>query len=90
MDPKKASEIKEYVKTAKFSEIMEYEQHKKNTAQLTYQTTSKKLCYWSLTPGCLMERVRRIPKTEMKKQKLNREELDRRTMHMCAVYRKKM
>ena len=41
MDPKKASEIKEYVKTAKFSEIMESEQHRKNTDQLTYRTTSK-------------------------------------------------
>ena len=51
IDPNKASEIKEYVKTAKFSGIMESEQHRKNTDQLTYRTISKKLCYWCLTPG---------------------------------------
>ena len=90
MDPKKASEIKEYVKMATFSEIMESKQHKKNTDQLTYQTTSKRLCYWCITPGCLIKRIISIPRTEMKEQKLNREELDQRTMHKCKVYRKKM
>ena len=41
MDPKRAKEIKKYIKTATFSEIMGSKQHRRNTEQLTYQTTSK-------------------------------------------------
>ena len=81
MDPKKASEIKEYVKTATFSEIMGSKQHRRNTEQLTYQTTSKKLCYWCLTASCLAVRTRSLPKNK----NLPRVELDGMTMSMCAV-----
>ena len=65
---------------------MESEQHRKNTDQLTYRTTSKKLCYWCLTPGCLIKRGHSL----LKKQKLNREELDWITIHMCAAYGEKL
>ena len=86
MDPKKASEIKEYVKTATFSEIMGSKQHRRNTEQLTYQTTSKKLCYWCLTASCLVKRGSSLPQYKS----LPRVELDGITISMCAAYREKL
>ena len=46
VDPKKARELKKYIETATFGEIMESTHHKRNTDEMTYQTTSNKLCYW--------------------------------------------
>ena len=89
VDADKASELKEYIRTAKFSEILKSEQHKRNTDKLTYQTTSGRLCYWCLTPSCFIKRINSIPSDGMERKPKNRDDLDWVTMHMCAIYREK-
>ena len=86
VDPEKMRELERYIETATFGEIMGSTQHKENTNRMTYETTTNKVCYWCLTEDCLHERIYH---SSPENSKLPRDELDRKTMSRCAVYRKK-
>ena len=86
VDPKKARELKTYIETATFGEIMGSAKHRRNTNEMTFRTTSNKLCYWCLTEKCLCVRTYH---SDPKNKGLPRDELDRRTMNRCAVYNRK-
>ena len=85
-DANKLRKMEGYIRTAKYSEILKSEQHKRDVDKLTYHTTSGRLCCWCLTTGCFNKRISSIPKNE---KPSNRDDVDHLTMYMCATYRKK-
>ena len=82
-------ELTTYVETATFDEIMRSKEHKKKTNEMTFETTSNKLCYWCLTEECLHARTFH---SSPKNKGLHIKELDKRTngqMNICTVYNRK-
>ena len=61
-DANESREIKRYIRMAKFSQILKSDQHRRNIDKLTFQTTSRRLCYWCLNTGCFNNRrIANIP-----------------------------
>ena len=86
VDSETKRELRTYVETATFDEIMGSTKHKRKTNEMTFQTTSNKLCYWCLTEECLHVRTYH---SSPENKGLPRDELDRRTMNRCEVYNRK-
>ena len=88
--PKVNTEIKRklltYVEKAPFEKIMESKTHRMKVNRMTYMTTSDKVCYWCLSEECL--HIRRFH-TNPGYTKIDRGELDSKTMNRCAVYNRK-
>ena len=82
VDSETARELKTYIETATFGEIMGSTKHRRKTNEMTFRTTSNKLCYWCLTEECLHVRTYH---SSPENKGLPRDELDRRTMNRCAV-----
>ena len=65
---------------------MESEGHRKRVDRMTYMTTSDYVCYWCLSEECL--HIRRFH-INPGYTKIDRWELDNKTMNRCAVYNRK-
>ena len=63
VNPETKRELRTYVETATFNEIMRSAEHKRKTNEMTFETTSNKLCYWCLTEEYLHLRTTAVPET---------------------------
>ena len=80
-------DLREYIEKTPFEVIRESAEHRKRVDELTFQTSSDRVCYWCLSEECL--HARRYHTTP-KNAGLEREKLERQTIHTCPTYNRKI
>ena len=87
IDAKVKEDLREYINETPFEVIRESAEHRKRVDGMTFRTSSDRVCYWCLSEECL--HARRYHTTP-KNAGLDREKLERQTIHTCPMYNRKI